>query len=77
MAAQVFIVSPVLGTAEAERCQVEPRHPPHFESSFDVLALRRVVGVDSNVISSQISSEEFRTRIAAPKGNPNITDGLR
>jgi enediyne biosynthesis protein E4 len=28
MAAQVFIVSPVLGTAEAERCQVEPRHPP-------------------------------------------------
>src|SRR6266480_2642593 len=28
MAAQVFIVSPVLGTAEAERCQVESRHPP-------------------------------------------------
>ena len=32
MAAQVFIVSPVLGTAEAERCQVESRHPPAFRS---------------------------------------------
>jgi hypothetical protein len=46
VAAQIFTVSSVLGSLEAERCQSGPRHVPRLHGWVS----GRVVGVDPDVL---------------------------